>query len=576
MGVYINFIGTGAYIGSGTAEKGLWTRIEYYLQYALKASQRKIVGKTVHEDRIARGDRPNFRILAAADNDSNTRPYIIILEALFTVYLNTLPVDQVIPTFHTPQTSLTLYMHLRNEVTNLPSLGGGLNRAWQLSQGYAKTRAGAKETWKCDNCNKEFSPPKRQPTLPEEQESSRVCYKCSKLLRGKVNNDEWETDGTEDIVDVDLDEDGNVLKYPSNYAQKDSPQDKNKEKENILLAHFDGLSESMKSVALVFISQLNDMHQKTANSITTTRPPITMDDCRSSLISIQFNIYWTEKDERDLLGSWKSDPLAAELAKLDVRKNKDVLPLWKLVRRFLGCFPTEIICAQNSLRYSGNFTDSKGNLMEDPNWSKTFCRRLKGLVLHGLFQLDQSLLVLALQYVVICRTDYRGPILWTNKTTDCFIETFLANMQLQDGSLSVVSIHRSTLNDFARQGKQPIGYLSELFRRIEKRAFRERDDVSPVPDSPRIFELTSTDLAIVTRAANATKMGGIRPFLPPSVVSRIVLASKKSYDAPKTLTELNELRSSIILQEKRDIIMQKRKVSSGTDTPTTATTTEAS
>ncbi|OTA94730.1 hypothetical protein M434DRAFT_10516 [Hypoxylon sp. CO27-5] len=368
---------------------------------------------------------------------------------------------------------------------------------------------------------------------------------------------EAENDDLSEVsVDIDLDEGDIVFKYPPEYdVQALESARELTDKEKILVAHFDGLPETLKNVA---------MRQKW---IKKHYPSIAMEDCRSSIEEVRYEEFWTEDDEQNMLDDWQDDPLAAQLEKLNIRKNRDILTMWKVMRRFLGCFPTDIICHRNFLKYHLTFETEDGVSMENPNWTKTFCRRLARLGLHGVFNLDPSLLTLALQYVVICRTDYRGPIPWINQGTDRFIELFLFKMQEQDGSKSVVRIHREVLAHFASQRKYPTSYMSDLFRCIEKRAYKRGQCRRPRQDTACVFEITTEDLATLTRAVHAVRSAGVPSFLTLPIASRIVNYAKQSIDAPKDLENLNELRSSLILRDRRCKIVEDRRRAAGHASP---------
>lgn len=140
--------------------------------------------------------------------------------------------------------------------------------------------------------------------------------------------------------------------------------------------------------------------------------------------------------------------------------------MWKIVRGFLGCFPTDIINGRNNLGYHKTIRTNEGHIVEDPNWAKTFCRRFARITLHGIFQLDPNLIILAVLYVAISRTDYRGPIPWSNSGTDLFLDRFIAEMQSQDDSKSVVRIHQKVFSDLVRERKRPTSHFEQLFPTI--------------------------------------------------------------------------------------------------------------
>ncbi|KAF3056450.1 hypothetical protein GL218_06433 [Daldinia childiae] len=371
------------------------------------------------------------------------------------------------------------------------------------------------------------------------------------------DDEKWTSGDAHDTFDVDLNVDGTVYAYPPNHvAPNPLPPRTLTVDEDMLLASYNGLSRSMQKVAMVFMRQLKSMDKRTSKHVEKARPPLTMIECRKSL-EVKYNKYWTREDENDLLDRFSRDPIIAKFDALNVKKNKDILPMWKIIRRFLGCFPMDIISPQNHLRYWKIDVDEDEEVDEDPNWSTSFCRKLKVLALHPVFEFNHNLLTLALQYAVICRKDYRGPIPCNNPITDDFLDMFFARMWDQDGSKSVVRIHREVFAYFVRRRKRLASAMSELMRHIEKRAFRKKNAPFRPAEVP-VFKITTRDLNIVTRAANATRPAGV-PRFALSVTSRIVLAAQKSHDAPKTLEELNELREKIILRDRRTEIIDKRR-----------------
>ncbi|KAI4868254.1 hypothetical protein F4820DRAFT_466658 [Hypoxylon rubiginosum] len=362
-----------------------------------------------------------------------------------------------------------------------------------------------------------------------------------------------EVDAWDDVSatsDEDLERDDTIMKYPVGYTEQDSPDWHPTNKQKVLLAHFDGLPGSLQNVALVATQHIARMERKASEWLEDHSQRVTMKRCRRAFPEVQYDVNWTEDDEGKLRDTWDDDPIKARLEQIDVRKNRDIIPTWKIFFRFLKCFPTDVISRRNHLEYYGTFEDDDGNTLADPNWTKNFCRRLGRLALHGVFQLQSHLLTLALQYVVICRRDYRGRVPWTNRGTDGFLDMFLVRMREQNGSKSVVRIHKEILSHLAAGGMEPTSHISELFTHIENRAFKKAE--SPFrPEQVPIFQLTPEDLAILIRAANAIRPGGVSSFVHLSIVWRISTIARKALDAPSNAEELNELREQIILRDRR-------------------------
>ncbi|KAI0378635.1 hypothetical protein F5Y04DRAFT_290810 [Hypomontagnella monticulosa] len=342
---------------------------------------------------------------------------------------------------------------------------------------------------------------------------------------GDDESSSWES-MSEDSVDPDFDNDGAILQNPPGYVPDPAEPvpDLRRRKEIILLEYFRRLSPTMQNVTLISIQKLGRTERKAVP-------------------------YWSEGDQDRLVADWKRDPLKFELEKLDLKKNKDILPMWKIVRRFLGCYLTDIINARAYLRYEKSVIINDGQI-EDLNWIKIFCWRLAHLVLHGIFQFDQSFVKPPLFYVVICCIDYRGMIPWNNTGMDDFLYRFLLEMRNRDGSMSVVQIHRKGLSITSQ--------MSEFFRCIEKCAFQKWEGIPFHSREPPVFEITVKDLGIVTKAIDAIRTTGAPNFLPLSMAWRIVTSARRSHDAPRDLNELNELRTMLIIRDRRHAIIQRR------------------
>ncbi|KAI1799662.1 hypothetical protein F4811DRAFT_542781 [Daldinia bambusicola] len=210
------------------------------------------------------------------------------------------------------------------------------------------------------------------------------------------DDDGWTSGNTNDCFDIDLDGNGTVFAYPQgHHPQNPLPPQNLTAKEDMLLSHFNELPETLKGVATVFVRQLGALAKKNSDHVSNRRAPVSMVECRSSLPKVRYDEYWSREDEEGLRKRWKKDPVAKKLGTLDVKKNKDILPLWKVVRRFLGCYPVDIINRRSYLRFSKADDEDDGEEdggEEDTNWPKSFCRRLKSLAVHQVFGFDPNLL----------------------------------------------------------------------------------------------------------------------------------------------------------------------------------------
>ncbi|KAI1458663.1 hypothetical protein F4805DRAFT_474180 [Annulohypoxylon moriforme] len=366
-----------------------------------------------------------------------------------------------------------------------------------------------------------------------------------------ANFDESDSEGweTEQSIDFDLDE-GKVPPLGKNAKAKIAD----------LTAHFSKISESSKNAMLIFNRRFRGTQKKSRKSVKRTYPPVPMRRCRE--LARQLGPIGgqslSQVEERELLAQWARDPLKKKLQE-DPSALGDMLAMWKIFPRLFSCFPTSIISRRNHLQYGETFETDDGVDVEEPNWSKNFCRSFTNLAFYPALHLQPSLLTLALIYAVICRTDYRGRIPWRNDTTDGFLDLLLEGMQVQDGSKSVVQVHREVLGRLKRDGRIVTSFMSPFFRHVEEFGFHESKEAPFQPEEPPIFEISTQDLTTLIRAADSVKQAGVWVFMPVSVVSRMVKVFRNDKKGPSDLEDLNELREAVILNDRRCDIVDGRQ-----------------
>lgn len=186
FGVYIDVLLAGAYLGSGTrSDGGLWQRMKDYFRMFVRGRKPNRTPPPPHEHAIAAGEKPNLRVLFLLENDVANKQYVVLMEGILMVYLNTMPTQNFVPHEHTPEKACQMYDFIREAVPGLPNIGG-LNRAWPLYQGCTRIR----QTGKCHHCGVVCPPGKPRYHLRPWNLMSRFacmpCYKLQRLLRGEA------------------------------------------------------------------------------------------------------------------------------------------------------------------------------------------------------------------------------------------------------------------------------------------------------------------------------------------------------------------------------------------------------
>ncbi|KAJ9130917.1 hypothetical protein NKR23_g11975 [Pleurostoma richardsiae] len=190
------------------------------------------------------------------------------------------------------------------------------------------------------------------------------------------------------------------------------------------------------------------------------------------------------------------DPVKRWVEAYDLAKsNNQAVSLWKAVPRLLRCLPTDIISSEHRLEFDASRNPIvPGQGFINPLWSTRFCDALRQLALHPEFEPGENLglLIVLIQYTVICHTNDCRYWDFTNTTTDRFLDELAAEAGTEDEH-TIVERHDRASETL--QGRRQSRY-SRLMRAIEKRYFKgdapKRTGVPATPASP--FKVKSDDL----------------------------------------------------------------------------------
>lgn len=185
--------------------------------------------------------------------------------------------------------------------------------------------------------------------------------------------------------------------------------------------------------------------------------------------------------------------------------------------------------------------------------------------MHPIFGADVRLLQLGLLYVVMCRTDYRGPVPWENITSDRFISCFLQEMEKNSGLKTIVQVRQSARKSIQRQGSSRPSHWDLLFESIEKKAFVRKRNHPNAPDPIPIFQVTTEDLASLHKSINTVRVLGLPVFWLVAIFTRLIDHSISDWGAPHGRLELYRLIKGVELRKRRQRVIHERKEAAGAD-----------
>ncbi|KAK9783521.1 hypothetical protein SCAR479_00080 [Seiridium cardinale] len=290
------------------------------------------------------------------------------------------------------------------------------------------------------------------------------------------------------------------------------------------------------------------------------KTPLT--DMLKSLPKPLYDTYWSQADEHELNTSWQDEPLSRSL-NIKESSNKDLIPLWRVHYDVLRAFPTDFVGPATYIEF-GDKVELEGQQRENPNWSTTFCEYLKRLPLHPLFMRSRDLVVVAMQYTVICRTNDRRRWPMEVAFKDDFFREFMRTIEAQDTSMSIRSLHRQVRHNLMEKGRPLSPHAKlwvQLFRRIEQKTYQQSEPLwafgeGEVPFEP--YRITSDDMRKLIDALDHLHSFGAPVYPPLGETSALLLAARRHERPPANIPELNQLRVPLIKDQIRTRKIQER------------------
>ncbi|KAG6055531.1 hypothetical protein E4U17_002924 [Claviceps sp. LM77 group G4] len=276
---------------------------------------------------------------------------------------------------------------------------------------------------------------------------------------------------------------------------------------------------------------------------------------------------WTAQDELWLMATWNNSSTKLALARIG-SQNQELHKLWRISCTLMQCSPVSIISPQYGLIYDGfeltaafssRLDSDQNDQNESPLWSESFCKALHALVVHSFWRGDVRLLVNAIQYAVICRTDDRQPWEMAMRQSSCLDIESLRSLAASQRRKHIHSLQEELNASQTASGRdlsleyEFFNYLGSI---IEKPSYGYA--VKQNDEHPPAYHVQTADLNAILRALNTFNLHGFPLFTHSEI---FLIASKSaplSYVFPAR-NEVCELHMRSFLHETR---MAYRKVRS--------------
>ncbi|KAG7411025.1 hypothetical protein Forpe1208_v009816 [Fusarium oxysporum f. sp. rapae] len=258
------------------------------------------------------------------------------------------------------------------------------------------------------------------------------------------------------------------------------------------------------------------MNQVQARRMLRRHPAVrsTGDDDRfdyENLVSWRIEEHWDEEDEAAVDEQWDQSELKESTKDLNSPQYASLFKLFRISLRLFETAPNAIISPLFALRYQAV---SKNSLSNEWVMSMTFCEHPMKLMVDPCWEQDRKLLVLALQWTVICRLDSRRRWLSGGFPKSCpVLQPLFEEIQDYEAkrlSLSYHEMHEQARNRAIREGKSPSEF-SDLLYQVGEAVHEDkklRPKVEPGFDNlwgVVVLPLTNWDLRVLSNAVNSTK-----------------------------------------------------------------------
>ncbi|KAM7221228.1 hypothetical protein V8F06_003403 [Rhypophila decipiens] len=268
---------------------------------------------------------------------------------------------------------------------------------------------------------------------------------------------------------------------------------------------------------------------------------------------------WTVEDMKSTAQYWLNSPRRKPALK-KIKKNQELLTLYKESIRTWRMIPEDIIHADFELEYVTNVRNVVVDGAADPNWSGTFCKRLRQVMAHTMWMHNPVLLAIALQYVdIILANDHRP---WMGDTNVPKYDPFphmLQELSRGAGSGNIAKLRR----DMEVENGPFASLWNILFERIEEvvdHRLKTKGRERPIAkrDAHEHYKVSIKHLEILIEALDTMSYCGFPCWMPVELVSRAIGGARSKHDFP-LVKDIEAVRDHILLRLEKRKVMDRRE-----------------
>ncbi|KAK2031844.1 hypothetical protein LX32DRAFT_636864 [Colletotrichum zoysiae] len=277
---------------------------------------------------------------------------------------------------------------------------------------------------------------------------------------------------------------------------------------------------------------------------------------------------WGTTDEQDLQDSWAADPERPSLVGWEKKDTPyHLLKLWKVCVLLCDRTPRQLISIANHLEYDTinnleiEFEDEEGGTVrvKSSAWTQPFCLALTQFMFHPVFRGNARLIVTALQYASMIRTNERQDWPLTNPTGEPFFDALIDVINEHRGlNEEPASLRRKAVDVLKANGMSPPlfeSFMSVLEDVCSDSKTRRRKGGKHL----RTYKVSNNDLTNIRNAVESmTHMG--MPLWALNAKTYDAYGTKgRSQEGVPTKDNLNAYQERDILAERRRIAKEKNR-----------------
>lgn len=304
-----------------------------------------------------------------------------------------------------------------------------------------------------------------------------------------------------------------------------------------LLLHLNGLAQEGERVAAA-----NYLEKSAATRLDEER-------LETFLPQSQYPDHWDDATRAAFEREWNRGDLKAQVRNAMGSQQQNLVAAWQVVCKMFQCLPTDLISPRRGRRllYGGTGgVDRRNGLVGDgieigrgaraqPDtiWRPRFLNALVATVCCHLWENNPDVWVMAVQYVIICKTGDRRKWLIGDGDGDPtgtdFVKALMAAIEAKGQDETIKDAHRRVLRENPRMSRS---IYSQLFRRIESRLCGTKSDPRT---NGRFYWVTAKDLEDLEVVANTS---GGRRFATGNLNARLI--KQAMGHSPPSYRELEE------------------------------------